>query len=388
MDEKIIKERRSIFYLLVIIIAFISSCNSNKDPIQASDFKYLSQNELVQVLTQKKVLEIEYNLNEIYDTLYFFNLNKDDNLKSVLWINPEEYHFDKVNSLKINFGSDSVMLFGQMIYSPGKGFTEKKKVDKILDIYLTYFGKPDAVLDRSIEEMTLIDNVFLKLKEENKGKEKIDLSNYVDIRDVQNIYKYYVWELNEYKIMICSFSSFSDSSLHSGFIKYEVNDLAKILNSKREEIRKNARLNDFINMELNLSPFTESSKKNYTDRMNIVGFSVGHILPEESRSIKQFKFNLIIENEYKDILLTINDLELTLDYPLKSPSNGVFSTKRDQFYWTVDYNRYVAASNNFENLRILMERKIEQGRFNDIKLRHELTAIIFEDGEVLKKENK
>lgn len=387
MDEKIIKERRSIFYLLVIIIAFISSCNSNKDPIQASDFKYLSQNELVQVLTQKKVLEIEYNLNEIYDTLYFFNLNKDDNLKSVLWINPEEYHFDKVNSLKINFGSDSVMLFGQMIYSPGKGFTEKKKVDKILDIYLTYFGKPDAVLDRSIEEMTLIDNVFLKLKEENKGKEKIDLSNSVDIRDVQNIYKYYVWELNEYKIMICSFSSFSDSSLHLGFIKYEVNDLAKILNSKREEIRKNARLNDFINMELNLSPFTESSKKNYTDRMNIVGFSVGHILPEESRSIKQFKFNLIIENEYKDILLTINDLELTLDYPLKSPSNGVFSTKRDQFYWTVDYNRYVAASNNFENLRILMERKIEQGRFNDIKLRHELTAIIFEDGEVLKKEN-
>lgn len=388
--KNIRKIRVLISYGITLIIGLISSCASDKDPIQASDFKYLGQNELIEILTRKKVLDVEYDINEFYDTLYLFNINNDKDLKSILWINPEKYSFNKVKSIKINFGSDSVQLFGQMDYRPGKGFVDKQKIDKILDVYQNYFGKPDAILDKSTKEMTLIEDVVTelennKLREENSKNRNTGLLNTIDIRDINNIYKYDIWELKEYKIMICTFYPYSDPLSHSGWIKYEVNNLNDLLAEKREEVRKSANLNDYIKMNLNLSPFSKSTQQYYTDRINIVGFSLGHVLPEESRDIKQFKFNLLIEDEYEDILLTINDLELSLDYPLKSPSNGMFYSKTDQFQWTVDYNRNTPTSKDFENLRLIRERKIEQGRFGDIRLKYEITAIIFDDGEVLKR---
>lgn len=375
---------------LVSVIWMFLACDSGQDPIIASNFKELDHNELVEILVQKKALDVLYDVNEFYDTLYFFKINNDMDLKSVLWVNPEGYNFENVNSLKINFGSDSVMFFGQMDYRPGKGDMEKEKLEKVLGYYLKFYGEPDIQLNRSYDDFKLINDVELefekrKVQKENTADRKFDISNSISIHDIFNIYNYKVWSLSEYKLMICDFYHKSDSTRLFGYIKYEVNDLAKVLADKREEIRRNASLDDYINMDLNLNPFSNSPMQSYTDRLNIVGSRLGHILAEESRDIKQFKFNVFIEDEYEDIILTINDLELSLDYPLEAPNNGGFSAKSGQFQWTVDYNRNSSNSRDFEKLRILRERKVELGKFDDINLRYEITAIIFDDGDVLKK---
>jgi hypothetical protein len=95
------------------LLVILSFCNSKNDPILESNFEELSKYEFVEILTNKNLLDIKYDVNEFYDTIFFFNINNDENLKSVLWVNPEDYYFENVNSVKINFGSDSVIFFGQ-----------------------------------------------------------------------------------------------------------------------------------------------------------------------------------------------------------------------------------------------------------------------------------
>lgn len=375
---------------LVISLLIFSACNSGKDPIMEINFKNLNHKELVEKLERKNLLSAFYNINEFYDTLYFFNINNDKDLKSVLWVNPEGYYFEKVNSLKINFGSDSVLYFGQMDYRPGKGLIGKNRLKKITDIYQKYHGMPKIHYAKSFDEIVFIDEVISKYKnseliKEKRKKGKIDLSQSIKSDYILNYYDYQVWEFNEYKLMICTISPKADTSKVHGFIKYEVVDLDKIIAEKKEEIRKNADLNDYIEMELNLNPFTKSTREFYTDRLNIVSFRLSHVLEEEIRDIKQFKFNLFVENEYSDTILKVYDLELSLDYPLNAPSNSIYSVVTNQYQWTVDYNRNAYSSKEFEDLRMMRERKIETGRFKDIKLRYEITAIIFDDGDVLKR---
>jgi hypothetical protein len=376
--------------MFLFLVLLLSSCETKKDPIIGSNFKELDQKDFLEVLSKGKSLEVVYVKDDFYDTLYMFKINSDENLKSVLWINPEEYHFDKVNSVKINFGSDSVMFFGQMDFRPGKGLVEKSKLDEIISIYTSYFGEPTISLQRYDEELSSIQDVITAYKDkvENSNSSSDNLSNARSLLfPPELIYynNYKVWKLIDYNVMIHHKINLADSSKIFGFVKYEVRDLANILAEKREEIRRNASLNDYITMDLNLNPFTKSTRQFYTDKFQIVSYRLGHNLAEESRNIKQFKFDLFIDDEYGDNILMLKDMELSLDYPLEAPRNGSFTLNTNGFQWTVEYNRNSSYSRDYEKLRQLMDRKIELGRLNDIKLRYEITALIFEDGEVLKK---
>lgn len=377
-----LKQTRSKIFLLNILflVLLICSCSNNSDPISSVKIGKITKENFRENLTKKGIIEtIEIN-SEDYEKLMFLDLNGDSKLKSSLWINDGRYDFEEVNSVNLRFGSDSVMFFENLIYRPGLGSIDSLKLHKVLNIYKSWYGEPNLIFSDS----KYLSDILSVIEANNQRKidsKKGPLAAAFDIR--YGINTYLLWEKDDFNLMI-SYRKNSDDSLYSNnFIRYETTNFKQLIEEKRKEILQEATLNEYINLEFNLNPFTEGDYP-YTDRLNLYIYSLRHDLPEEVRNIRKFKFDVTFEDEYSEVILELSDLDLDLDSPLISPSDGLYRTKSQGYTISLDYSRLRSDTKDFENLRKLRERKIDKSNFSDIKIKHTITAIIFESGEVLK----
>lgn len=371
------------FRLLLFLKAaiLVSFCTPVPDPIASIDFGKVSKSELKESLENKNLIEIVDFEHGNIGELTFLKLNNDSRLNTVLSINQERFHFNEVISINLEFGSDSLRLFNENAYRPGKGKIDRAKVNSVLDIYRKWYGEPDFT-HVSPEFFT---NVFEILEEQEKNKTKsqsIGLAGSLD--PLYGINRYLVWQLDDFNLMISYRQDGEDSLFSNNFIRYEAKNYKDVLNNITKDILSKSELNDYISMHLDISPVRKSTDP-YTDEFEIIGSKFGHILFAESRDILKFKFDVKVEDEYGDSILTLYDLELDLKYPLRAPSkiNG-FEFQSSSFAWTVHYNRHEVISENYEKLRLLTEKKASLGKNQDIKLKYEIKAIIFNDGSVLK----
>lgn len=375
------RSKKMNFTLFYIIYFTFSSCSSN-DPISEVDFGKISVMDFTTTMEEKGLLKIEKSEDEFYDTLKFFRIEikGEHELRSTLWENPDGYEFDTLYSIKLNFGSDSLLFFDKMVYRPGKGEISNKKLNSVLELFKGWYGEPNFTF-RGSQYFSEIYKVIEAQAKQKEITKKGTLAGTIDVRS--RVSNYLVWEQEGFNLMISYSQSGEDSLFSSNTIRYEIKEYQDLLQKKKDDVRKKAGLNDYINLDLNLNSFSEADFP-YTDRLNLYISSLGHKLPEEERDITKFRFNVIIKNEYGDILLTLNDLNIDFEYPLESPSDGYFTSKTGGYSFSVDFNRNNSQGNSYEKLRRLREQKVASGNFADIKIEHEITAIIFEDGEVLK----
>ncbi|MBA4302199.1 MAG: hypothetical protein C0433_19160 [Cyclobacterium sp.] len=370
----------SAFGIIVLLIFFLNACQNKQDPMASIPLGEISGSEFLEKFLKQGLIEI--NSFEDTDSLITYKIGTDKQFQSTLWVNPGRYKFQKVNSVEILFGSDSVSGFlEEMIYKPGEGDLEREKLNSVIDQFKNWYGEPHITFSHS-ELFSEIYKVIEVNKNQNEGAKRGKLAGAFDA--MYGISRYLIWQLDGYNLMI-SYRENEDDSLSSlNTIRYEVNRFEDILKKEKEKVLKSAVLNDYIDMSLNLDPFTEAQFP-YTDRLNLSAIGIGHKLPEEERDIRRFKFDAIVKNEYGDLILLIPDVDLELDSPLQSPSSGLFRKTSGGYSYSVFFNRNNSNGQDYEKLRRLREQKISSGNFSDIKLEYEITAIIFEDGEVIKK---
>lgn len=377
-------------YLILLIISGFSCTQS--DPLSKVGIGKTSSKEFYEKLQKDGLANLEVVNDEIYDTVYTFKLNHDSNLRSILWIHTDEYRFDTLYAIKLNLGTDSIQFLGNMSYRPGKGIVENQKMKTILELYESWYGKPTFEFSNyeSVEKIFVIDSlqkISLDLKKKNTELKNSKSKLLEKIRTAKVLIPsnyYRVWKLENFNLMISYNYNDSDSSYTNSFIKYESLNYKNIIENKKKNIRQTAELNDYIKIDINLDPFSEGDSP-YTNRLNLSFFRIFHNLPEEPRNIRNFKFDVIIQNEYLDTLLVVEDLEYDGIGILESAyfSGSSYSPSGILKYY-VDYSPSSNIGRQYEDLRKLRERKIENGNFNDIKVSYNIKSIVFENGDVIK----
>lgn len=377
-------------YLILLIVSGFSCTQS--DPLSKVGIGKISSKEFFEKIQKDGLANIDAVNNEIYDTVYTFNLNQDPNLRSILWIHSDDYKFDTLYSIKLNLGTDSIQFLGKMSYRPGKGEVENEKMKTVLELYESWYGKPTFEFSNyeSVEKIFEIDSlqkISLELKEKSaelkNSKSKL-LEKIRTARVVLPSNYYKVWKLENFNLMISYNYNDSDSSYTNSFIKYESLNYKNVIENKRKNIRQTAKLNDYIKIDVNLDPFSEGDSP-HTNRLNLSFLSIFHNLPEEPRNIRNFKFDVIIQNEYLDTLLVIESLEYDGIGILESAySSGSSYSPSGILRYHVDYSPISNIGRQYEELRKLRKRKIENGNFNDIKVSYKIKSIVFENGDVIK----
>jgi len=371
--------------LLLFSLILFQGC-SQSDPLGEVEFGKKSVVEFKEDFLTKGILETLVINDEVYDTVLFYTLDEESQLKVPLWTNTDIYDFDTLYSFKLNFGSDSTLSFDKRVYSPRIGNFSQERLDLVIKIYKEWYGEPDYTGQSAIKYNSLINDYLEPNKaeeKENKKKEAPPLP--IDLRNFGKIGKccehYLVWELENYRVMIYYTSIFSTGgSYRNGFIKYEDLNYENKIYDRYIFIRMNASTNDYISMRLYLDPFTEAEFP-YSDQLNLVVYDVGHNLLEEPRSIRKFKFDVTYEDEYGDEILNSEGLQITNDLNLEFPRNGVSTSLSSNFLFKAYFNRNAPG---YEKLRLMRESNNTKPYRSGIIIKYRITHIIFEDGEILK----
>lgn len=371
----------------ISIILLLFSCNS-RDPLSRTKFGKISPDAFFFQLIDDDQVDIISGEEFLFDSIFFFNINEDSMLRSVIRVNTERKDLDSLYSLKLNFGSDSVEFSNGMLFYPGEGLVSEQKLNSVLRLYKKWYGEPDLFLvgDEYETEISKVVSIIEKNKMKNLDKNSsdvMDISKSIDIRDVSLQHTYFIWMSKNFNLMIGHTLNLIDSVYISGFIKYEHVNLTQIIQSKEEQIRNNASLNDYVFMKLNLDSFSEGNHP-FTDRLNLSVFSVKHSLPEEPRNIKKFKFEVIIEDEYKDTLLVVENFEFDGGVLESAYETGYTRSPSGIFNFYVDYDRYNEVGKSFENLRRIRDKKLSNGKLKDFNIKYNIKSIVFENGDVLK----
>lgn len=368
--------------LIILTLIFFNSCQRNQDPMAWVPLGEISVSNFLEEFLEKGLIEIDDNPYESNDSIIFYTIGGDNKLKSSLSVNPGRYKFEKVNSVEFFFGSDSVKGFiEEMIYKPGKGGIGSEKLDSVIEQYKKWYGEPDLTFSES-EFFSEIYKVIEAKENQKELAKKGKLAGAFSV--MYGVSHYLVWEQEGFNFMISYRENNGDSLFSFNTIRYELKGFQDILEKEKKDVLKRANLNDYIDLSLNLDSFTEAQFP-YTDRLNLSAIGIGHKLPEEERDIRRFKFDAIFKNEYGDLILIIPDVDLELESPLQSPSSGLFRKTSGGYSYSVFFNRNNSNGQDYEKLRRLREQKVSSGNFSDIKIEYEITAIIFEDGEVIKK---
>lgn len=370
MNSKLTTKPNSLYFYCLLLLCTVSfmSCENSKDPLKE---KALGSNpqELEKSLITQNILS--YN----QDSIGYFKIgDKNSKLKSTFQINPE-YDFEKVQAIDLNFGSDSLFFsytdFTESIYTPGEGQIKRDRIDSVLSFYSKWYGDPKYEF-KSSKSYSNVYSVLEEIPTKDSIKNEFDLL-------FPPTKTYHIWEQEDFRLMI-SYNAETDTTFDTSLIRYESTDYKDILNKKKEEVRKNAKPEDLVKIgQLHLTPFSKADAP-YTDQMNLSLGSISHTLIEEPRRIKKFRFNLTLLNEYEDVLLSIEDLDFEPTSPLQPPiGRGLLTSNSiNNSYW-IAYNRYSEKSKDYEKVRLARERN-----WRNIKLKYKITAVIFEDGEVVK----
>lgn len=371
--------------LSVWIFIVVTSCNSINDPMSDVNLGKITVKEYFHEYSSRGLLKDLVILNGEYDTLKIISIGSKNN-EGVLWPNIDRYKFDTLFSVKINFGSDSVMGYDKMLYRPGKGIVNYTRIAEVEKIYKDVYGNPkfDFKLKK---ELTIIDDVIDEYKMHLNNINKYKKSNSVVFEesdvDLNKYFYYKIWELKERYLMISYQDGFRDDEYINMFAKYDHILYDDKIWKMSEKIRDRSVLNDYIIMDLNLDPFSDADYP-YTDRLNLNVNHIGHNLQEEPRSIRKFRFNVTFEDEWGDEILTTGPFEYDSDYILESPSNErhlVYSPIGGIVY-SIDYIHNNLNNVKFEKLRKFVNQKNNDRNFDDLKIKYDVTSLIFEDGEV------
>jgi hypothetical protein len=320
------------------------------------------------------ILSDQYEDELIYR--YYF-VNGNDSIYTDVHFNPDGYNFGKLRTLKFDLRGDTTYLFDKKDYMRSFGPRKMKTVDKLLEWLIEFYGAPTD----SIPELPLDERLAL-MKQKKNSDEK-----YRDIYGILPEMGTLIWSKDNYTIefyRLEGFKSYGDTlpvqDYSRAHIIYKINSLENELRKITEPLRINFSPKDVAHVSIEYPVWKKLDKINYWDydyEFKIDISQVQRIGREEPRNITDVQFDIVLTDAFENEICRLPEIKCELDKPIELHKG--FLIPSVGFVYTMKYSSLSKETEaiNLENARNLKTT-------NKLKCHAEVTAVVFEDGEVLK----
>ncbi|HKM93617.1 MAG TPA: hypothetical protein VJY41_08200 [Prolixibacteraceae bacterium] len=367
--------KAKIISLLIVIILF-SSCKTKIDNPLIS-FKLGESEELwnkkIKHNLSKRILSDQYENENIFR--YYFTKGNDSIFADVHF-NSDGYNFGQLRSLKFDLRGDTAFYFKKKEYMRSFGTREIETVDKLLEWFIEYYGAPtDSVLEIPLKEQLALNK---KLNPDEKYREIYSIKPEMGalLWSKEN----YTIEFYRQKEMKFPFDTVPIKKYRNAYIVYKVKNLEGELKKITEPIKTKFSPKDVAHVSIEYPKWEKLNKKNYWDYDYEFKIDISQVQRkgrEEPRNITDVQFNIVLTDAFENEICILRDIKCELDKPIELHKG--FLIPSVDFVYTMQYNSH---SNHADVINL--EKARDLNKTNKLKCLAEVTAVVFEDGEVLK----
>jgi hypothetical protein len=351
--------------LFFCMITTLTSCHKNRDTLmklEMGDTLYISRSE--QFIKQK----IFTRTQEDSTIFKYFFPTKDRIHSGYVILNPDNY-YGSLRQIRINLGGDTVFSFFNSTpsFRPGRGIRLKSEVDAIYNFYTNNYGKPDSIKEILSRGIQL-----------DFGKNDTILPTVIS-----------KWFLKDFYITFYRPKPFRSGYKNNEYVydektyvQYEINNYSSQLHAIQESIRLSLKPNDMIRINFGYPYWETLRQKSYSDyndrKFKVELRNVFRKDREEPRRIVALKYDLLLLDRFDTELYRFKDNALDLSEPLSPRENAsLFMVENYDLQFTSIYYSGQTAAKNLEQARRFAES-------STVTVQAYITAIVFEDGKVLK----
>ncbi|ENA1795571.1 hypothetical protein ABF176_002418 [Flavobacterium psychrophilum] len=370
--------------LIMLVAAILTCCNGNNaDPFEKVVFGKVSKKHFVNGMINENIFKVYFdNKEKPKDTTsigYNFgdipmNVNFNEEFIST------KYDFGSLRKLIFTFGKDTVE-YGRTWRASGS--VSKKDVDKIYNKYVDFYGKPDSLMQ--VNEYKLFNNFFDAVKASENGYREKDIDkNYISGKKAmwktENfILRFDIPTIKKNKKEKLFYQTKKDNSYIK--ITYEMLNYDKEFQKIQDSIASNLKPSDLVMISTGDCEWSKISD-NFNDlRLEIKINNISRLDKDEPKRIKGVRFDLIIEDSFKEELFKSENLtiELPTDSYLESrPKKGAIGQLMD-----VDLNRtFWTEFKSRGNSKLVKLKNYSEN--NKINIICKIRSVLFEGGSVLK----
>lgn len=326
-------------------------CGQPKDKLSRIDFGIDSYDWLLSDMLSEDIIT-EPDKDSLSYRYYIEDSDENKRIPVLIRINPDRYKFGSVRQIELDLAGDTIYWIDPPKFARGAGVRLCAEVDSIYALYVKWHGEPDSV---SFEERQMVHKAFWK-----KKNCIITFIHSIPREDV----------------------NFSDKMVYSDAkIKYEMYGYEVEFNRIRDSIRQTLTPNDLINVTA-WDPRWESIYGLYSFGYNrVFKVTLSDIKRkdrEEPRAVIAFRFDVVLEDRFGTELHRFEDITIEPNRPLYGyyNTNFVLDFLSNQIY-EVRYH-----SSGEHNASLEFARHYNES--NEILVKTEIKAVVFQDGEILK----
>jgi hypothetical protein len=321
----------------------------------------------------KGVISQQYENENIFR--YYFIKGK-DSIYTDVHINSDNYNFGKLRTLKFDLRGDTTNYFGEKEYMRSLGPRDMKTVDKLLGWFIEYYGEPTDTIPN-------IPFSFVALSDKRVTPEE----KFQEIFEIRPEPGSLIWEKENFTIefyRLKEYKFFNDSTpiktYNNSYVIYKINGLEEELKKITEPIRANFTAKNVAHVTVEYPQWEQLNKSNYWDydyQFKIDIRQVQRIGREETRKITDVQFDIILTDAFEKEIYRIPEVKLELDEPIEL--HKAFLTPMNTYFYSVKYS---SLSKDKMSLGLEQARILKQT--TKLKCHAEVSAVVFEDGEVLR----
>ena len=340
-----------------ISILLLISCNSKmEDPL--INFKLSESRSIWKKNLDNNIIKgiIKENQNKYK---YYFKKGE-DSISSFVEYNADGYDFGNLRSIKFALGQDSTnKIFYNYNFNETLIVLDSASVYKFKSWLIAFYGSPDDTI-------------------------KSGINNYLNHKSDYHYFPFssgaLVWEKDKYDVVfnqggLIKSSNNSEKRIYTGTaLVFKMKNYKRRIKQIGDSIRNTLRPNDLIKVNFNFLRINKKSDYKYELFFEIYDFL--RFGKEELRKVTNVNMDIVLTDEFDDEILRIKNSKFDLkDNPIKLDPG---------FHQPNSYNfrKNYYINGSLESKQILKAKQLYK---NDrLKIRADVKAIIFEDGEIFK----
>ncbi|TXC78773.1 hypothetical protein [Luteibaculum oceani] len=358
--------------IFILFSVILLSCGKTKVDFLASDNLMGNHREIVlQKLDSLGALE----LIDEEEFVYQYNFSPENRpAAAYLKLNEDCFESDSILKFTLYIGADSVSFFkDKYMQSYGKGIVSQGRLEEIKQFFISVHGQPDSICHSKTWE---VEHFF-------DGKPQVYESKKDTSVNYQRIYK---WNLKESDLFLkCKPIINEDYELsgYSGFetlVEYRAVNYSAQLNKIKENLRKNLKPADIIKFTPEFVEWKETRSENYGSYKEFgLTFTIVDIFRTsklEDRPISKIKYDLVVMDEFNDVLCVFDNCVYNPTVPIKITPEGYTISSKYFDSFTMNYSTLTDGfkANNYA---------FHYARKNGVKLSARIKSVIFSDGSTM-----
>lgn len=396
-----LSEKKITIISLLSLLLFIWHCDNKKisDPflgLEINDFESSWKKQIdslieYNLVSDEQIFPEKSDKRKHYKTVdfKFFWKNGKDSVPVYLTPNVDGYYLGKLRSVKLDLGRDYFYTYdGKKVKTRNIGPIPSKDLLLVRDWLIQKYGIPMDTIG-TFEAPNSLEEFKKEDSDEFSFPPSLINDTYIPIEKDPFLSRYnceskngtLVWNLPNGKLELYSRLEDSkkdnDSTLveyREAYVLFKSKNLYKELSKISDSINQILVPNSVINIK-RIWPSWSKFKGNGHDTKFQLRFSEPFVTAREVEGkITNFKMSYIFKNIFGDEIHRIDDVEINLRHPIEYQFGGLRITKMIDYGSTWTYNKMYYRK--FEELKKYRDK---------LKIDYEITAIVFNDGSVMKK---